>query len=282
MSGSARGAGATALVLVAATLGYPTPADRPLDHLEYALTSEALVMIPSENQQWLDLAKSLYLEPSGFPDGGATTFLQVPETPDLNASMSGTEAILLHAIEQRWDSGDFNAGDPLYVFGYSQSAVAAGMIEQQLRDDGIPSDSLHFVLVGDSAAGDGGGFLNQAMGTLLQYFPASWHDSVASLVHEVLGWYRADSAIGATTPNDLYPTDVYTLSGDGFANWDGGRHVGGMFWDHLAYLGLTPDEIAGATQQTLGQTVYHTIDSADVNMFAALANSFEMIISPFI
>lgn len=282
MNTGAIGACLAVPLLMAGILADPTPAGRFPAYRDYALTSEALVMIPSENDQWLDLTKTLYLEPNGFPDDGTTTFLQVPETSDLDTSMAGTEQILLDAVESRWRDGDFSAQDPLYIFGYSQSTVAAGMIEQQLADYGIPSGALHFVLVGDSAAGDGEGFLNQAMGTLLGYFPASWHDSVVELVQDILRWNRVDSVFGATTPNDLYPTDVYTLTGDGFANWDGGRNMSGMFWDHLAYLGLTPGEIGGATQETLGLTTYHTIDSADVNMFTALTNSFEMIMSPFL
>lgn len=277
------GAYLAAPALVAGALAYP--AAYPAAHhnlsspADPVLTSEALVMIPAANEQWLEVAKEVYLVPSGFAKDGTTTFVQVPETSDLNASISGTESILLNAIESRWHGGGFTAADPLYVFGYSQAAVAAGMIEQQLHNDGIPSNTLHFVLVGDSAAGDGGGFLNQFMPTLLQYVPAAWQPATVELVDNVMTGLRVDSVIGAATPNDLYPTDVYTLTGDGFADWDGGRNVAGMFWEHLAYLGLTPAEIDDATPETIEQTVYHTIDSADVNMIAALANSLEVVLS---
>lgn len=257
------------------------------DHqiLDYALAAEALVMIPAMNQDWLDLSKELYLVPNGFPVDGDATFLQVPETSDLNASISGATDILVKAIEQRWEAGDFSAADPLYIFGYSQANVAAGLAMEQLSQQhpDIPSDALHFVMVGDSAAE--GGFLSGFMATLLSYVPESWHADVIEMVNDFARMFKIDSVIGQVTPNDLYTTDIYTLSSDGFANWDNGHQTAGMFSDHLAYLGLTPDEIAGATlQPDLGSdlTHYFMIDTADVNMFQALLNSFDMIMGGLI
>lgn len=254
-------------------------------HLDFDLTSEALVMIPAMNQNWLDLSKDLYLVPNGFPEDGTTTFLQVPETYDLNASIGGGTQILVDAIAERWEAGDFSAEDPLYVFGYSQANVAAGLAMEQLSQQypDIPSDALHFVMVGDSAAE--GGFLSGFMATLLSYVPEAWHADVIEMVYDFAKMFRIDSVIGQVTPNDLYSTDIYTLSSDGFANWDNGHQTGGMFSDHLAYLGLTPDEIAGATlQPDLGSelTHYYMIDTADVNMFQALLNSADMIMGGFL
>jgi hypothetical protein len=45
-----------------------------------------------------------------------------------------------------------------------------------------------------------------------------------------------------------------------------------MFTDHLEYLGLTPAEIATATETTDGLTHYFTIDDTNVNDLAALYN----------
>ena len=255
-----------------------TPASAAAVHRDFELTSEALVMIPAMNQDWLDLSKALYLVPNGFPADGTAEFLQVPETSDLNASISGATDILVKAIEERWDAGDFSTRDPLYIFGYSQANVAAGLAEVQLAEHGIPTDALHFVMVGDSAAQ--GGFLSGFMDTLLQYFPESWHANVIDMVDDFAKMFQINSVIGLVTPSDLYPTDVYTLSTDGFANWANGANMAGMFSAHLAYLGLTPAEIAGATlEPDLGSelTHYYMIDSADVNMFQALLNSFDMI-----
>jgi hypothetical protein len=49
-----------------------------------------------------------------------------------------------------------------------------------------------------------------------------------------------------------------------------------MFIDHLEYLGLTPQEVASATETTDGLTDYFTIDSADVDGISALWNTIEL------
>ncbi|MEB3020061.1 PE-PPE domain-containing protein [[Mycobacterium] crassicus] len=263
-------------LLLAAVTASPAPAAHAA-HFDFDLLSEALVMIPSMNQDWLDLSKSLYLEPNGFPTDGTATFLQVPETSDLNASISGGTQILVDAISQRWNDGTFSSQDPLYVFGYSQANVTAGLAAELLHEKypEMPLDALHFVMVGDSAAD--GGFLSGFMATLLQWVPETWHDDVTQMVYQFAEMMHIDSVIGLVTPSDLYTTDVYSLSSDGFANWDNGQQMAGMFSDHLAYLGLSPDEIASATDEVIGNTTYHMIDTANVNMFEALLNSAEMI-----
>lgn len=264
-------------LLLGGVTGGPAPAAHAA-HFDFDLLSEALVMIPAMNQDWLDLSKSLYLEPNGFPEDGTATFLQVPETSDLNASISGGTQILVDAIAQRWEAGGFSAEDPLYIFGYSQANVTAGLAAEQLHQQfpDMPLDALHFVMVGDSAAD--GGFLSGFMATLLQWVPESWHDDVIQMVYQFAEMMHIDSVIGLVTPSDLFTTDVYSLSSDGFANWDNGQQMAGMFSDHLAYLGLSPEEIASATDQVIGNTTYHMIDTADVNMFQALLNSADMIL----
>lgn len=68
----------------------------------------------------------------------------------------------------------------------------------------------------------------------------------------------------------MYPTEVHSLTRDGSANCDDGANTYGMFTEHLEYLGLTPTEIASATQTTDDLTKYFTIDSANVNDLSAL------------
>ncbi len=88
--------------------------------------------------------------------------------------------------------------------------------------------------------------------------------------------------LGATTPDDLYPTDVYTLSGDGWGNWDGGANLLGMFSTHLEYLGLTTADVNSATLSVVdGLTDYYTINSADVNGLEALWEAFMIAVSVF-
>jgi hypothetical protein len=242
-------------------------------HSDFALTSsDALILIPDAtdaNQDDANAADNLYLEPNGF-DGTATIFV-LPEPSNLAASVPPGVQDLVQAVESEYTAGDFSATDPLYIFGYSQGAVEASLAEQQLANFGIPENALHFVFVGDSASTEGG-FLN----TFVDWLP-EWLQQPETELLTLLE--VTPPALGATTPDNLYPTDVYTLSGDGWANWDDGQNILGMFTDHLEYFGLTPAEIDSATLSTDGLTDYYTIDSADVNGLSALWNSLEVTLS---
>ena len=223
-------------------------------------SNDALVLIPAEDAEFANAANALYLEPNGF-DGTATVFLTPHVGSEVAKLAPGVQA-LVHAIEADYTAGDLSAADPLYAFGYSEGAVEEGLAEQQLAADGIPSSDLNFVMVGDSASAEGG-FLN----TVIDSLPESWQQPTTELFAQ-LG--VTPPLLGATTPDNLYPTEVYSLSGDGWANWDDGANTYGMFTEHLEYLGLTPAEIASATETTDGLTNYFTIDSANVNNLAAL------------
>ncbi|UQX12232.1 PE-PPE domain-containing protein [Candidatus Mycobacterium methanotrophicum] len=248
---------------------YPLPTTR-VYRCDVALTSgdgadsnDALVLIPAENAEYADVANALYLAPNGF-DGTATVFL----TPDVGNEVQnigpGVQA-LVQTIEGDYSAGDLSAADPLYVFGYSAGAVEISLAEQQLAADHIPQADLNFVMVGDSASAEGG-FLN----TVVSSLPESWQQPATELF-ALAG--VTSPVLGATTPDDLYPTDVYSLTGDGWSNWDNGANLLGMFTDHLEYLGLTPTEIASATQTTDGLTDYFSIDSSGVDGLSALWNT---------
>lgn len=259
--------------LIVGGSAYVTPI-RQVYRSDYALTSEALVIDPVENQEWSVAATNLYLEPLGF--NGTTTTVLIPEYipgDDLEKAVGIGVQDLVNAVETQYNAGAIGATDPLYIFGYSQSGVEASLAEQQLADYGIPSSDLHFVLVGDSASADGG-FLNTFVGSLPE-----WLQQFATNTLENAG---LGDVLGATTPDDLYPTDVYSLSGDGWANWDDGANILGMFTDHLEYLGLTPAEINSATLSLVDNlTNYFTIDSADVNGLSALWESLMIAVSVF-
>ena len=94
-------------------------------------------------------------------------------------------------------------------------------------------------MVGDSASAEGG-FLN----TFIDSLPESWQQPTTELFAQ-LG--LTAPVLGAVTPDSFYPTEVYSLTADGWTNWDNGANTYGMFTDHLEYLGLTPSEIASAT-----------------------------------
>jgi hypothetical protein len=252
---------------------YLTPT-HDVQHLDYKLVDEALVIIPVDNPDFADAAANLYLEPSGFhllPDYSNVSTLDMPEVVQggtLDDAVSQGQQQLVSAIEADYTANEFGDGNPLYVFGYSQSDVVMGDAEQQLSDFGIPKGDLDFVMVGDSASAEGG-FLNSYIDSL-----PTW---LQPWVIEAFNEFGAGDVLGATTPTGLYATQVYSLSGDGWANYDNGLNDGGMYSDHLEYLGLTPQEIgtaltAGPTLDGVGQyaTEYFTIQDSMVNSLEAL------------
>jgi hypothetical protein len=245
-----------------------------VQHLDYKLVDDALIIIPVDNPAYADAAANLYLEPNGFvpaADDSNVLTLDMPEVVSggtLNDAVNQGVASLVSTIEADYNAGDMVDG-PLYVFGYSQSDVVMGMAEQQIAayDNGaITPDDLNFVMVGDSASAEGG-FLN----TFLNEFPASWQPYIVDAFKE----FGADDVLGQVTPTGLYQTEVYSLSGDGWANYDDGLNNAGLFSDHLEYLGLTPQEIASAGPPVLDgagplATEYFTIQDSMVNSLEAL------------
>jgi hypothetical protein len=245
---------------------YLTPTHN-IQHLDYKLVDEALVIIPVNNPAYADAAANLYLQPSGFevaPDYSNVATLDMPEVVSggtLNDAVNQGEDQLVQAIVTDYHNGVMDNG-PLYVFGYSQSDVVMGMAEQQLAADGVPSQDLHFVMVGDSASAEGG-FLN----AFINEMPASWQPYIV----DAFKAFGADEVLGQVTPNNDYPTDVYSLSGDGWTNYDYGLNDAGLFSDHLEYLGLTSQEIASAGAPVVdGLTNYFTIQDSMVNSLEAL------------
>lgn len=226
---------------------YLTPTHN-VQHLDYTLVDEALVIIPVDNPEFADAAANLYLEPSGFhllPDYANVSTLDMPEVVSggtLDDAVNQGVASLVSTVEADYNAGDMVDG-PLYVFGYSQSDVVMGLAEQQIAayDNGAisPAD-LDFVMVGDSASAEGG-FLNSYIDSL-----PTW---LQPYVTEAFNDFGAGDVLGATTPDNFYPTQVYSLSGDGWANYDGGANDLGMYSDHLEYLGLTSQEIASAVRR---------------------------------
>jgi len=241
-----------------------------VQHLDYKLVDDALVIIPVDNPAYADAAANLYLEPNGFvpaADGSNVLTLDMPEVVSggtLNDAVNQGVASLVSTIEADYNAGDMADG-PLYVFGYSQSDVVMGMAEQQIAayDNGaIKPDDLNFVMVGDSASAEGG-FLS----AFIDEMPASWQPYVVDMFKE----FGADAVLGQVTPDSYYPTDVYSLSGDGWTNYDYGLNDAGLFSDHLEYLGLTSQEIASAGAPVVdGMTEYFTIQDSMVNSLEAL------------
>jgi hypothetical protein len=198
---------------------------------------------PLPPQTDVDAADTLYLQPRDFT--GSAQGLDTPEgfypttgvhSLTANASEAQGAQILDGAITGRIADGNVDAANPVVVFGYSQSAALSSMTMQQLQDQRIPSDDVHFVLVGDTAAPNGG---------LLERFDLPG----ANLSVPSFG-----ITFGDPTPADLYPTDIYTLEYDGFADFpqypidplSDLNAFAGMIYEHLTYLDLGPAQIQAA------------------------------------
>jgi hypothetical protein len=234
----------------------------------------ALVMggsgIPIPPQSYLEAANTLYLQPRDFT--GTPQALDTPEgfypTTGVNsltadASEAQGAQILDGAITGQIAGGNVDAANPVVVFGYSQSSALSTFTMQQLQAQGVPSDGVHFVLVGDTAAPNGG---------LLERFALPGSDlSVPSF----------GVTFGDPTPDDLYPTDIYTLEYDGFADFpqypidplSDLNAFAGMIYEHLTYLDLDPGQIQNAIPlDTMGDTLtdYYMIPVGDLPLLDPL------------
>ncbi|MGB6206814.1 PE-PPE domain-containing protein [Mycobacterium sp.] len=202
--------------------------------------------LPTPPQSYVDAVDQLYLEPRGF-----TGIAQALDTPEGLYPVTGVHSLLFDtsaaqgqqildaAILHEIATGHVDAANPVVVFGLSQSSVIASTTMTELANQGVPSDDVHFVLIGDESNPDGG---------VLERFdlPAGTDPSFPSLGFTLTG----------ATPADLYPTDIYTQEYDGFSDFP--RYplnlisdlnaLLGIPYDHGAYLGDTPEQIASAIQ----------------------------------
>src|SRR6202167_686739 len=159
---------------------------------------------PSLLPGYIPTLDNLYLQELGFT-GTDVTALVTPESADFGPSIAEGELDLVNTIEAEYNAGgDVTwATDPLTITAYSQSTVIASLAEPILNELGIPSSDLRFVFLGDATADPSTG----ATGIL-----DTWGDTTFGKdILDLLGW---GNLIDATTPNDLYPTDVYTVTGD--------------------------------------------------------------------
>ena len=236
---------------------------------------------PMPSTAFAQTAESLFLNPLGF-DGGATGStvcdmigtdpcaapLQVLTTPELiqqgPSSLTAADDVTL-AVENEFnaDPSAFSAEHPLTIFGYSQSATAESIAMTQLQADGIPSDDLHFVFIGDPSLPGG-------------IWPNLEPDMDAvlgpSLTNTLLTDFNFGAVLGNVTPDDLYPATIYSLATDPVPNFQDVFEAKGLygalldiFGPHVEYLGLTPTEVADATTTTNGDLTLVDISDADIN-----------------
>jgi len=200
-------------------------------------------LLPTPPEQYVDAADTLYLQPLGFTGTAESSYTPEgssaldPNTLGYGTSLGQDQQIMVSDIESQIAGGGVSPENPVVVFGYSQSSEASSLLMQQLQADGVPSDDVHFVLVGDPV-NPNGGFMNTFD------FPAGNTSAFTAL----------DVPFEPATPSDLYPTDIYTLEYDGFADFPHYttnlladlNAMLGFFLEHISYLNLTPDQINNA------------------------------------
>jgi hypothetical protein len=282
------GGGVLAVVSVLTAAFAHADVDDPLSGSDTALILGG-TLEPTPNTAFAQTVENLYLHPLGF-DGGATSStvcdmvgtdpcaapLQVLTTPELiqqgPSTLTDADDVTL-AVENEFSAnpGAFSAEHPLTIFGYSQSATAESIAMTKLAADGIPSTDLHFVFIGDPSLPTGIG------PNLMAALDSVYGSSEANTMVTDLGL----GGVSSVTPDDLYPATIYTLDGDGAADFQQDFAAGGLgdalynlFTTHAEYLGLTPMQIADATTSIDGDLT--NIDISDnINGFDAFIGALE-------
>jgi PE-PPE domain len=202
--------------------------------------------LPTPGQPYADVVDADYFAPRDFT--GTTQIVTTPEGlypflgpfgETFDDSEAQGQQILDTAILNQIAGGNVDAANPVDVFGYSQSSVISSLLMPELASQNVPSDDVHFVLVGDESAPNGG---------ILERFdlPAGTQPTIPSL----------GLTFSGPESSDLYPTDVYTQEYDGFADFpqypidplSDINAVLGIAFQHTTYLGLTPEQIQDAIQ----------------------------------
>ena len=193
---------------------------------------------------YVDAAMSLYLEPLGFT--GTTQVVTTPEQlypflgpfgGTLDDSLAQGQQNVYDEIMAQYNNGELSAENPAVVFGWSQGAVIESLLQYQLASAGVPSDYVHFVMIGDVSAPNGG---------MLERFnlPDNAQPTLPSI----------GLTFSGAGPSDLYPTEVYNREYDGFADFPQYpinflsvlNAIFGIAFQHTTYLGLTADQINDA------------------------------------
>lgn len=264
---------------------------------------------PTPSTAYVETADSLYLQSLGFAGGTSICdmvatapcdaplqVLTTPEVFEFGPSSLQDEADIVSAVESAYSAGEMSPTDPLTVFAYSQSVIAASAAEKVLAAT-IPQDDLHFVFIGDPS--DANGIATNIYPDLVQLFGGG--ATGTTLTNDVLTAINEDQfapggSLVGDTPDSLYQTTIYTIDTDGVADWQEDWNAGlaatngnpfaalgdaiyHFVTTHVEYLGLTPADIAGGVATTEGLTTTITIpDGADmgtlINDSTALLGAF--------
>jgi hypothetical protein len=192
-------------------------------------STDALILgvtgIPTPDAAYISDAENSYLDPSGYDGTTASTLaLTTPETYDFTTSLQQGETSMVNAVV-----ADYGAGD----MGCNAS--------------GVCSDPLTIFTYSQSSA----------IASLAEQQLADDKIPTDALRFVMLG------ANPTGVPDNLYPTEVYNIHGD---FWAEPGTLGTTWQDillgmvlHDAYLGLTPAEIDSATSVVEGLTTVYDI-----------------------
>jgi hypothetical protein len=120
------------------------------------------------------------------------------------------------------------AGDPSVAFGYSQSSTVASIAMRMLDPSGTPDTNVpaQFLLIADPSAPNGG---------LLERF--NGYETLNGDVHTLpLNLPSLGISFDGATPANDFPTNIYTLEYDGFADFP--RYPLNFLADLNAFLGI--------------------------------------------
>jgi hypothetical protein len=289
---------AAAVVVTASTVAsLPSMLDH-IRHDSYQLVDQAFILGPtsisSPGTAYIDTVVTSYLDPNGYT--GGTADAAALTTPEQYSGVSYTqgEADVIEKLAELQQNRDISASDPVYLFGYSQSSTILSAVDSHLDDptwlenvlttDGgrnfdalinsdytpalsqsaadadaqavasIDPSDVHVILVGDPAADPGDGV------------PPGFDN--ASFTQPYLQLAGYPELTGVNTDGDLSPTDVYTVTGDNFAQANevlGFPSLSSL--QHLEYLGLDTGNFSYL--DTVGNTEY--FNAADNSFNAATA-----------
>ena len=226
---------------------------------------------PTPNATYLNSVYNTYIQPLIAPSTAAPTGLTTPEqgfpltglrSLTYDTSVAQGLQILKQAIAAQ------PTGTETVVFGFSQSATIVTNYLQGIANGSIapPSTDLRFVLAGDPNNPNGGMF-ERFNGLYIPGFNETFN--------------------GATPDLAGYPTSIYTIQYDGYADFPryplnflaDANAVAGLYYDHLganpAYTTLTPAQLATAIVEPVspgstGGTTYYMIPTQNLPLLEPL------------
>jgi hypothetical protein len=184
-------------------------------------------------------ADQLFIAPNlpGYTPVGLATPEQLAPFTGLDSEPFGVSLQQGTEVLNTAITNEIAAGNAVVAFGYSQSATIETLELEQLAalpaDERPSTDQLAFVMIGDGNNPDGG---------LLERFDGAFIPSL-------------DASFSGATPDDVYPTDIYTLQYDGWADYPQYplniladlNAFAGIAYVHGEYPDLTAAQVGSAT-----------------------------------